>query len=413
MQLPGFCWMLTGVCFSQNNPYQNLVLNSPPPPLSQLYQASATMLVGACIGGPQSWVPPPSSKNSSENCTVAVFEDEPAGFDSMCLWMIGDHRKGRLNVYNSLEYGFEVGESEVRLVVVESDRSGGRKHRTTRSRADSLLHLYMKRSCNNQFEGIPIKAYIDQIKQGDISLKKVYRCVLLILFYFKNIGKVNVQLILVVQGSISVSMSIYQTLFCFICTHLTSGEKDANVAKRIIDVQEIHRRTHFNSLSSFGLPKSIHDHEKIIWLGDLNYRINLSYEKTRELILKEDWAKLGEHDQLIRELTKGRAFYGWSEGTLNFAPTYKYQTNSDTYCGEDSRTGRRTPAWCDRILSFGKGMKLLSYTRSELRLSNRRPVTASFMVEVEIFSPRKLQRALIFTDAEIAEEDIELDGNWS
>ncbi|CAI9787087.1 unnamed protein product [Fraxinus pennsylvanica] len=205
------------------------------------------------------------------------------------------------------------------------------------------------------------------------------------------------------KGSISVSMSIYQTLFCFICTHLTSGEKDADAAKRIAVVQEIHRRTHFNSLSSIGLPKSIREHERIIWLGDLNYRINLSYEKARELILKEDWAKLMEHDQLVRELRKGRAFDGWSEGTLNFAPTYKYQTNSDTYCGEDSRAGRRTPAWCDRILSLGKGMKLLSYRRSELGLSDHRPVTASYMVEVEVFSPKKLQRALIFTDAEIAE----------
>ncbi|XP_022856276.1 type I inositol polyphosphate 5-phosphatase 1-like [Olea europaea var. sylvestris] len=147
------------------------------------------------------------------------------------------------------------------------------------------------------------------------------------------------------QGSISISMSIYQTLFCFICSHLTSGEKDADAAKRIADVQEIHRRTRFNSLSSIGLPKNICDHERIIWLGDLNYRLNLSYEKTRELISKKDWAKLVEHDQLIRELRKGQAFDGWSEGTLNFAPTYKYQTNSDTYYGEDSRAGRRTPAW--------------------------------------------------------------------
>lgn len=56
---------------------------------------------------------------------------------------------------------------------------------------------------------------------------------------------------------------------------------------------------------------------------------------------------------------------------------------------------------CDRILSLGKGMRLLSYRRTDLRLSDHRPVTASYMVEVEVFSPRKLQRALTFTDAEI------------
>lgn len=63
------------------------------------------------------------------------------------------------------------------------------------------------------------------------------------------------------QGSVSVSMSIYQTLFCFLCTHLTAGEKECDELKRNADVHEIHRRTHFHSFSGIGLPKSIHDHE--------------------------------------------------------------------------------------------------------------------------------------------------------
>ncbi|KAL0368792.1 UNVERIFIED_CONTAM: Type IV inositol polyphosphate 5-phosphatase 3 [Sesamum calycinum] len=208
------------------------------------------------------------------------------------------------------------------------------------------------------------------------------------------------------KGSISVSMSIHQTLFCFVCTHLTSGEKDGDAVKRNADVHEIHRRTRFNSLSAVGLPRRIYDHERIIWLGDLNYRINLSYEKTRELISRKEWSKLVERDQLIKELKKGRTFDGWSEGILSFAPTYKYELNSESYYGEDPKAGRRTPAWCDRILSFGTGMKLLSYRRSEIKLSDHRPVTASYMVEVEVFSPKKLQRALTFTDAEIEEQDI-------
>ncbi|KAK9271416.1 hypothetical protein L1049_027006 [Liquidambar formosana] len=208
------------------------------------------------------------------------------------------------------------------------------------------------------------------------------------------------------KGSISISMSIYQTLFCFICTHLTSGEKDGDALKRNDDVHEIHRRTHFHSLSSVGLPKCIYDHERIIWLGDLNYRLNLSYEKVLELISRKEWPKLVERDQLVRELRSGRAFDGWSEGTLNFPPTYKYEFNSQKYYGEDPRVGRRTPAWCDRILSYGMGVRLLNYRTTELRLSDHRPVTATYMVEVEVFSPRKLQRALTFTDAEIKDEEV-------
>jgi hypothetical protein len=37
---------------------------------------------------------------------------------------------------------------------------------------------------------------------------------------------------------------------------------------------------------------------RIVWLGDLNYRINLSYEKTHELISRQDWNKLFAFDQV-------------------------------------------------------------------------------------------------------------------
>lgn len=51
-------------------------------------------------------------------------------------------------------------------------------------------------------------------------------------------------------------------------------------------------------------------------------------------------------------------------------------------------------------------MKQLNYKRAELRLSDHRPVSATFMAEVEIFSPRRLQKALTFTDAEIENTDV-------
>ena len=56
---------------------------------------------------------------------------------------------------------------------------------------------------------------------------------------------------------------------------------------------------------------------------------------------------------------------------------------------------------CDRILSYGKGIRLLSYKRGELALSDHRPVTAVYLAEVEVFRRRKLRRALTFTNAEV------------
>lgn len=51
-------------------------------------------------------------------------------------------------------------------------------------------------------------------------------------------------------------------------------------------------------------------------------------------------------------------------------------------------------------------MRQVDYRRSEIKISDHRPVTASYMVEIEVFSQKKLQRALTFTNAEVEEEDI-------
>ncbi|XP_078432214.1 type IV inositol polyphosphate 5-phosphatase 3-like [Wolffia australiana] len=208
------------------------------------------------------------------------------------------------------------------------------------------------------------------------------------------------------KGSISVSMSVYQTLFCFVCCHLTAGEKEGDEVRRNADVTDIHRRTIFRSPGD-GMPMTIRDHERVVWLGDLNYRLNSSFEKTRELIGRKQWAKLLLADQLSREMKKGRAFDGWWEGGIDFAPTYKYEPGTELYVGDDPKMGlgRRTPAWCDRVLCFGKGMRVIKYGRAELRLSDHRPVAAVIAAVVEVFSHRKLQRALTFTDAEISEQE--------
>lgn len=126
----------------------------------------------------------------------------------------------------------------------------------------------------------------------------------------------------------------------------------------------------------------LHACRKIIWFGDLNYRLNLSYDEARIFISKKEWSSLIEKDQvhikapklintklvlkenqnliylplvyddqrdplqLVKELRKGRAFDGWSEGRLIFPPTYKYEVNSDKYQGDDTKVvGRRIPAW--------------------------------------------------------------------
>ncbi|XP_022133073.1 type I inositol polyphosphate 5-phosphatase 5 [Momordica charantia] len=191
------------------------------------------------------------------------------------------------------------------------------------------------------------------------------------------------------KGCISISMSVHETSFCFVCSHLASGEKEGDELKRNADAAEILKSTQFTKICkkpNRRAPERIMDHDRIIWLGDLNYRVSLSYEDTRNLLEDNDWDRILLKDQLNVEREAGRVFCGFSEGRIQFAPTYKYSQNSDSYAGDTvkSKKKRRTPAWCDRILWRGNGMEQLCYVRGESRFSDHRPVCGMFSVAVEL-----------------------------
>ncbi|KAI5065382.1 hypothetical protein GOP47_0020077 [Adiantum capillus-veneris] len=218
------------------------------------------------------------------------------------------------------------------------------------------------------------------------------------------------------KGSISISMCIHQTSICFVCTHLTSGQRDKDELKRNSDVSEILRRTQFRSSSGkYNVhaggelcPESILEHDSsVIWLGDLNYRLVLPPNDTRSLLAQADWSALLEKDQLNIHRKAGRVFAGWQEGDIAFAPTYKYRANSDCYALEKLKGEKhRTPAWCDRILWYGSGLKQLSYVRAEARHSDHRPVFAIFLAEVEALSRQKLRDFLLLSAAKVQAEEL-------
>lgn len=60
-------------------------------------------------------------------------------------------------------------------------------------------------------------------------------------------------------------MTLHQTTFCFVCTHLTSGEKEGDEVRRNSDVMEILKKTKFShSCRDAGQPvppDSILEHE--------------------------------------------------------------------------------------------------------------------------------------------------------
>lgn len=71
---------------------------------------------------------------------------------------------------------------------------------------------------------------------------------------------------------------------------------------------------------------------------------------------------------------------GFHEGSKTFDPTYKYNYNSNDY---DTSSKARTPAWCDRILyENDNNLTQVYYGRSELKLSDHKPVLALFEAKI-------------------------------
>nr|XP_034591650.1 type I inositol polyphosphate 5-phosphatase 5 [Setaria viridis] len=212
------------------------------------------------------------------------------------------------------------------------------------------------------------------------------------------------------KGCIAISMTLHRTSLCFVCSHLASGEKEGDELRRNADVAEILRSAHFprpcKAPGSHRVPERILEHDRMIWLGDLNYRVSLSYEETRTLLEENDWDTLLEKDQLLIEREAGRVFRGWKEGKICFAPTYKYTQNSDAYAGETakSKKKRRTPAWCDRILWHGDGVEQLQYLRGESRFSDHRPVCGVFAVEVDADDGSKIMRSYYSVNARMGHD---------
>ncbi|XP_076926780.1 type I inositol polyphosphate 5-phosphatase 2-like isoform X1 [Bidens hawaiensis] len=255
---------------------------------------------------------------------------------------------------------------------------------------EKSTHRYV-RIVSKQMVGIYISVWVRKRLRRHINNLKVSPVGVGLMGYMGN------------KGSVSVSMSLYQTRLCFVCSHLTSGHKVGDEEKRNSNVSEILKRTRFSSVLDPDQPQTIPCHDQIFWFGDLNYRNNKQDEEVRKLVSMKQWDQLLYSDQLCKELKRGRVFEGWKEGVINFPPTYKYEFNSDRYAGENPKEGekRRAPAWCDRILWMGKGIKQLCYNRAEIRMSDHRPVSSVFALEVEVFDPRKLRRALNLTSAAV------------
>ncbi|KAI5082996.1 hypothetical protein GOP47_0002739 [Adiantum capillus-veneris] len=220
------------------------------------------------------------------------------------------------------------------------------------------------------------------------------------------------------KGAVAVSLKFKEAAFLFIASHLSPHE--SNVEERNSQFQRI-SQTLFSSrspsprLSSclnaspvedftpsssgsetpFAFPggltpatasppsttsSAVEDSDLVVWLGDLNYRIQDHRSLVYALINQNLYKPLWHKDQLSREIERGHVFKGFREGPLSFRPTYKYDVGTDNY---DTSPKERVPSWTDRILYKVKGgsikVNVCDYDAIDsIKSSDHRPVKAVF-----------------------------------
>ncbi|OQR67067.1 72 kDa inositol polyphosphate 5-phosphatase-like, partial [Tropilaelaps mercedesae] len=98
------------------------------------------------------------------------------------------------------------------------------------------------------------------------------------------------------------------------------------------------------------------------------------------VLAERNHKSLLKFDQLRKVIADGDAFGGFHEGEINFAPTFKYEVNSNMY---DKNTVR-VPSYTDRILfraREGQALTVHLYDCVEcFSSSDHKPVVAIFEV---------------------------------
>ncbi|KAK8881092.1 hypothetical protein M9Y10_003820 [Tritrichomonas musculus] len=117
----------------------------------------------------------------------------------------------------------------------------------------------------------------------------------------------------------------------------------------------------------------------IIMLGDLNYRIELNFDKILKKISQRNYNRLLRADQLKKAQRIFPLLGLFKEPLINFPPTYKFEKNSTNY---DASSIKRVPSYTDRILvaTFRNNNfpKVKEYNCISTQVSDHRPVYAFY-----------------------------------
>lgn len=188
------------------------------------------------------------------------------------------------------------------------------------------------------------------------------------------------------KGGVSIRFELHNTSFCFVNSHLAAHVEEYE--RRNQDYQDICDRTQFTRIYP---PATIKDHDQIIWLGDLNYRItDMNHAIVKNHLTNNNIEAVLTADQLKSQHAANNVLSGFVEGPITFQPTYKYDPGTDNW---DSSEKARAPAWCDRIFWKSENIEQLCYqSHPKLKISDHKPVSAVFKSKVRVIDIKKYRK---------------------
>lgn len=212
------------------------------------------------------------------------------------------------------------------------------------------------------------------------------------------------------KGASALLLRVYDSYFCFLNSHLaadSSSKEGVNnmLNRRNEDYQEIISSIKFNLGSQGTL--SLMDNDVLVWLGDLNYRLELPFDTVFNLLNNTSGQQISrsevinmllKHDQLRNnQQINEEAFSDFIEGQITFPPTYKYsiqpQTDGKKVEFEFDEEKKRTPSYTDRILFRKNDLIVCKAYNSfhSVKLSDHKPVYAVLQMKAKQIDKEKYQ----------------------
>lgn len=195
------------------------------------------------------------------------------------------------------------------------------------------------------------------------------------------------------KGGMYISFRLLGYLFIILNCHLAPKvykilERDNMVKKMVQQFKIENEEVHLDVLGDY-----------VIWKGDMNYRIDFTFNETIEFLREEKHKLLLDKDQLRRQIKFNKVFYNFKEQEINFNPTYRRERVKEKSKDQIekqpsfeqpklnySNKQGQAPSWCDRILiSTSREIDYSSYMAlQDIRHSDHLPVECQYKLYITL-----------------------------